>query len=157
MSSLLCLFTDCVLMSAGTDRTLDCHAGYTLSSCSVLRLLWAPELDGSGMQVSMLEELWQLCCRRGCLGRSPKRWLKEATEDVHPKSLESTKGDTERLEHPKSHAMLRASKRLEHPKSLERQCNASSNEKTRAPAVAGATMKCFEHPKSLRLELKLKH
>ena len=36
MSSLLCLFIACVLVSAGTERTLDCHAGYTLSSCSDL-------------------------------------------------------------------------------------------------------------------------
>ena len=40
MSSLLCLFIACVLVSAGTERTLDCHAGYTLSSCSDLPLLW---------------------------------------------------------------------------------------------------------------------
>ena len=70
-------------MSAGTDCTLDCHAGSTLSSCSVLRLLWATgTLNGLGMQVSMLEELRQLCCRRGCLRRS----LTKAAEGGYQRS-----------------------------------------------------------------------
>ena len=75
-----------MLVSAGTERTLDCHAGYTLSSCSDLPVLWV-----TGTCLVLVRKR---ACSRSCGSRAAeeaasegrrRRWLKEATEDAQPK------------------------------------------------------------------------